>query len=65
MTMNKELQSWCADAQRELCAETETERKHHMIEFVNRHWILLNPLAVLIYAHIILAVVFALLGWEE
>lgn len=36
-----------------------------MIEFVNRHWILLNPLAVLIYAHIILAVVFALLGWEE
>ena len=60
--MNKELQSWCADAQRELCAETKTEREHPVIEFVNRHYILLNPFAVAIYAQVILNIIFSLLG---
>ena len=36
-----------------------------MSEFINKHWILLNPLAVLIYAHVALIVTFTLLGWEE
>ena len=46
-----------------MCAETE--RKNAMIEFINRHYIIFNPVAVMAYAFILLAIVFTLLGWEE
>ena len=36
-----------------------------MIEFINKHWVILNPIAVLIYSHVLLAIIFALLVWEE
>ncbi len=61
--MNKELQDWCDRNKASMCAGTE--RKNAVIEFINKHWIILNPIAVLIYAHVLLAIIFALLGWEE
>lgn len=36
-----------------------------MEEFINKHWILFNPISVVIYAHVALIVIFTLLGWEE
>lgn len=62
-TMNKELQNWCDRNNDSMCAETE--RKNAMIEFINRHYIIFNPVAVMAYAFILLAIVFTLLGWEE
>lgn len=36
-----------------------------MHDFINRHWIVFNPFAVIVYAHVALIVIFKLLGWEE
>ena len=36
-----------------------------MIDFINRHYIVLNPITVLVAVHVALAVTFTLLGWEE
>lgn len=36
-----------------------------MKKFINKHWILCNPLAVMIYANIAIYIIFSLLGWEE
>ena len=62
-TMNKELEDWCDRNKDSMCAGTEGENA--MIEFVNKHWIIFNPVAVLAYAVIALDIVFWLLGWSE
>lgn len=36
-----------------------------MIEFINKHWIVFNPITVLAYAVVALDIVFWLLGWSE
>lgn len=61
--MNKELEDWCDRNKDSMCAGTEGENA--MIEFVNKHWIIFNPVAVLAYAVIALDIVFWLLGWSE
>ena len=58
--MNKELKDWCDRNEGSMLAEPE-ERKNPMIDFVNRHWLLCNPICVLAYACAILAIVLSLL----
>lgn len=46
-----------------MCAGTE--RNNTVMNFINKHWIIFNPIAVMAYAFILLSIIFTILGWEE
>ena len=42
-----------------------TKGRIEMIEIIDKHWIIFNPISALIFAHIALMIVFSMLGWSE